>query len=141
MSSKSRVVPLLAHLVTASELTKMLGSPTTPTILDVRWNINGPPARIEYEEGHIPGAIFVDLDRDLAAPANPALGRHPLPGPVEFQQTLRHWGLHAGDTVVAYDSDAGMSAARAWWLLRWAACRMYTFSMAEWLAGQGPAAF
>jgi thiosulfate/3-mercaptopyruvate sulfurtransferase len=90
-----------------------------PVVLDVRWRLAGPPAREDYAVGHLPGAVFVDLDTELAAPPGPA-GRHPLPDPAALQATLRAAGINAGDPVVAYDDRDGSVAARAWWLLRWA---------------------
>ena len=88
-------------------------------LLDVRWRLGGPPGRLDYERGHLPGAVFVDLDADLAGPPGSA-GRHPLPDPAALQATLRAAGISGGDQVVAYDHGDGSIAARAWWLLRWA---------------------
>lgn len=88
-------------------------------LLDVRWRLGGPPARAEYDRDHLPGAVFVDLDADLAAPPGPA-GRHPLPDPAALQAVLRTAGISDADSVVAYDNGDGSIAARAWWLLRWA---------------------
>ncbi|WP_157218968.1 sulfurtransferase [Flavisphingomonas formosensis] len=71
-----------------------------------------------YRSGHIPGAQYMDLDRDLSAPAGPR-GRHPLPDPEAFAATMRAAGLVQGRQVVAYDAAGGPYAARLWWLLRW----------------------
>ncbi len=90
-----------------------------PVVLDVRWRLGGPPGRADYDAGHIPGAVFLDLDAELAAPPG-AGGRHPLPEPHRLQSTLRRAGIHDGSTVVCYDDADGSAAARAWWLLRWA---------------------
>jgi thiosulfate/3-mercaptopyruvate sulfurtransferase len=90
-----------------------------PVLLDVRWRLGGPPGRQDYERGHLPGAVFLDLDADLAGPPGPA-GRHPLPEPVALQATLRSAGISDGEPVVVYDHGDGSIAARAWWLLRWA---------------------
>lgn len=90
-----------------------------PVLLDVRWRLVGPPGRADYDRDHLPGAVFVDLDTDLAAPPGPA-GRHPLPDPAALQAVLRAAGINAEDTVVVYDHGDGSIAARAWWLLRWA---------------------
>jgi thiosulfate/3-mercaptopyruvate sulfurtransferase len=90
-----------------------------PVVLDVRWRLAGPSAREDYGKGHLPGAVFLDLDTDLAAAPGPA-GRHPLPDPGALQATLRAVGVRAGDRVIAYDDRDGSVAARAWWLLRWA---------------------
>jgi thiosulfate/3-mercaptopyruvate sulfurtransferase len=97
----------------------LLTQPTPPVLLDVRWRPGGPPGRQEYNAGHLPGAVYVDLDTQLAA--EPGVGgRHPLPDPAELQDVLSAVGVRAGRPVVAYDHDDGSIAARAWWLLRWA---------------------
>lgn len=87
-------------------------------LLDVRWRLGGPPGIEAYRSGHIPGAVFVDLDGDLAAPPGPP-GRHPLPERREFQEAMRRLGVHADDLVVVYDDADATSAARAWWTLRY----------------------
>ncbi|HEU0129466.1 MAG TPA: sulfurtransferase [Mycobacteriales bacterium] len=87
-------------------------------VLDVRWRLNGPPAREAYDAGHVPGAVFVDLDRDLAAPPG-AGGRHPLPDAAAFEAAMRRLGVRDGMPVVVYDDADATSAARAWWLLRY----------------------
>jgi thiosulfate/3-mercaptopyruvate sulfurtransferase len=93
-------------------------------LLDVRWALGDPDGRKHYRDGHIPGAVFVDLDVDLAAPATPQGGRHPLPALEDLQSAARRWGIGDLDTpVVVYDAMGGMAAARAWWLLRWAGLR------------------
>lgn len=74
--------------------------------------------RAAHVQGHIPGAVYLHLDEDLAAPASPR-GRHPLPAPETFAEILRGAGLNAGQQVVAYDAAGGPFAARLWWLLRW----------------------
>jgi thiosulfate/3-mercaptopyruvate sulfurtransferase len=85
-------------------------------VLDVRWTLSGPPGREAFEAGHLPGGVFVDIDRDLAAPPGPA-GRHPLPEPADLLAVLRRSGVRHGRPVVCYDQRDGTSAARAWWLL------------------------
>lgn len=92
-------------------------------VLDVRWKLGGPPGRAECERGHIPGAVYVDLDTELAGHGAPTDGRHPLPDAEAFQAAARSWGLSDGDAVVVYDDVFGTSAARAWWLLRHAGVR------------------
>lgn len=106
-------------LVTTSDLADLLSSPQSPTVLDVRWRLGGPPGVEDYRRGHLPGAVFVDLDTELAAPPGPA-GRHPLPEAAALAATLRAAGVGAGRPVVVYDAADGSVAARAWWLLRWA---------------------
>lgn len=86
-------------------------------IFDVRWYLADPGrGEAEYRAAHIPGAVFVDLDRDLSAEPGPA-GRHPLPDPGDFAATLGRLGLHRDDQVVVYDDVAGRVAARMWWML------------------------
>ncbi|MBH0777386.1 sulfurtransferase [Nocardia sp. NEAU-351] len=89
-------------------------------LLDVRWALGDPDGPQHYLDGHIPGAIFVDLETELAALPSQAAGRHPLPLPAHLQRNARNWGISTGDTVVVYDATGGLAAARAWWLLRWA---------------------
>jgi thiosulfate/3-mercaptopyruvate sulfurtransferase len=101
-------------LISADELAALLGS---VTILDVRWDVTRSADRAGYLEGHIPGAVFVDLDADLAAPPGPG-GRHPLPEAGAFESAMRRLGVCDSRPVVAYDASSGMAAARAWWLLR-----------------------
>src|SRR5919107_2620370 len=87
-------------------------------LADVRWYLDGRSGRAAYEAGHIPGAVFVDLDTWLAGPATPAAGRHPLPDPVAFARGMTEVGIGDGDTVVAYDDAGGVNAARLVWMLR-----------------------
>ncbi|MCY7340701.1 MAG: sulfurtransferase [Pseudonocardia sp.] len=90
-----------------------------PIALDVRWRLGGPPGRADHDVAHLPGAVFLDLDTDLADPPGPG-GRHPLPDPDRLQSVLRRAGVRVGSRVVAHDDADGSVAARAWWLLRWA---------------------
>lgn len=113
-------------IISASELASDLAGPNPPVLLDVRWQLSvakaagGPPfdGRAEYAAGHIPGAVYVDLDRELAGPAGTG-GRHPLPDLAEFGAAMRRAGVSSGTPVVVYDGGQGWAAARAWWLLRW----------------------
>ena len=105
-------------LVSARDLAALLDAPSPPVVLDVRWRLTGPPAYDDYLAGHLPGAVFVDLDRDLAAPPG-AGGRHPLPDMAAFEAAMRRCGVSAGSPVVAYDDADATAAARAWWLLRY----------------------
>ncbi len=102
-------------LVTPSELAAVLGE---VTVLDVRWRLSGPPGADSYAEGHVPGAVYCDMDRDLAAPPGPG-GRHPLPEPEAFQEAMRRLGVRASRPVVVYDDADSTAAARAWWTPRY----------------------
>lgn len=85
-------------------------------LVDARWILGEPGGgRAAYDLGHIPGAIFLDLDTDLVAPAGP--GRHPLPTPKDFRERLEAVGIGTHDEVVAYDDTGGTTAARLWWML------------------------
>jgi thiosulfate/3-mercaptopyruvate sulfurtransferase len=106
-------------LISVEELDSALRGEPPPILLDVRWNLAGPPGRDAYMAGHIPGARFVDLDRDLAAPPGGGRGRHPLPAAGDFQGSMRRLGVTSSHRVVVYDAGGGLSAARAWWLLRY----------------------
>jgi thiosulfate/3-mercaptopyruvate sulfurtransferase len=105
-------------LISAQDL-HALGEAGAPVrILDVRWRLDRPDGRDDFEAGHIPGAVFVDLATELAGRGVATDGRHPLPERDAFQTSARSWGIDDGDSVVVYDDLGGMSAARAWWLLR-----------------------
>lgn len=108
----------MSHLIDVSDLARMIEIRPNLLLLDVRWQLGNPNTAQEYRDGHIPGAVFVDLDRELAAPPTQEQGRHPLPTEADFQNTVRRWGVHRSDTVVVYDDVQAMAAARAWWLLR-----------------------
>jgi thiosulfate/3-mercaptopyruvate sulfurtransferase len=102
-------------IISPETLVDDLGRPDV-RIVDVRWVLNSPGAgRAAFEAGHVPGAIFLDLDVDLAAPEGP--GRHPLPSPADFRDRLEAAGIGSDDLVVAYDDTSGATAARLWWML------------------------
>ncbi len=102
-------------LISPEALALRLDDPSV-RIADVRWVLGDPAAgRAAYDAGHIPGAIFVDLDRDLAAPSGP--GRHPLPDPAAFARRLGDLGFGSDDFVIACDDVLGTVAARLWWML------------------------
>ncbi|GAA3057598.1 sulfurtransferase [Streptomyces glomeratus] len=111
-------------IISASELASDLAGPRPPTLLDVRWQLTAAAGstpfdgRAAHAAGHIPGAVFVDLDADLADPPGPA-GRHPLPDTDRFGTAMRAAGVSSDRPVVVYDGGPGWAAARAWWLLRW----------------------
>ncbi|QQQ77950.1 sulfurtransferase [Saccharothrix sp. 6-C] len=106
-------------LISTEALDSALNGAEPPVVLDVRWRLGGPPGRQDYEVGHVPGAVYVDLDTELSSPPG-AGGRHPLPDPAALQAVLRAAGVRRDHPVVAYDGGDGSVAARAWWLLRWA---------------------
>ncbi|QES47826.1 sulfurtransferase [Streptomyces venezuelae] len=108
----------MTAILSASELMAELAGPRPPVLLDIRWQLGGPHLRPEYEAGHLPGAVYVDLDRELAGPPGSG-GRHPLPDAEEFGAVMRRAGVSADRPVVVYDGGQGWAAARAWWLLRW----------------------
>lgn len=87
-------------------------------LADVRWYLDGRSGQEAYERGHIPGAIFVDLDRWLSSHGSPETGRHPLPSPEDFANGMSEIGIGDDDTVVAYDDAGGVIAARLVWMLR-----------------------
>ncbi|MFJ5698088.1 sulfurtransferase [Arthrobacter sp. NPDC093139] len=105
-------------LMDAPALNARLASGQRTVLLDVRWKLGDPDGRRHYLDAHIPGAVYVDLPTELAEPAEPARGRHPLPPLPSLQAAARRWGIRTGDVVVAYDDAGNTSAARAWWMLR-----------------------
>jgi thiosulfate/3-mercaptopyruvate sulfurtransferase len=112
-----------AVLVEPDDLARLLADDDGPVLLDVRWALGRTDGHDRYLEAHLPGAVYVDLDTELAAPPSPAAGRHPLPDVVDLERAARRWGVREGGSVVVYDDAAGTSSARAWWLLRWAGVR------------------
>jgi len=106
---------MVSRLLDCHELAARLATSDPPVVLDVRWTLGGPSGVGDFRNGHIPGAHFVDLDRELSAPPGP--GRHPLPGATSFAASMRRHGVGRARPVVVY--DAATSASRAWWLLRY----------------------
>jgi thiosulfate/3-mercaptopyruvate sulfurtransferase len=128
-------------IVSAPDLARELDGPRPPRLLDVRWQLGGPPGIGQFRTGHLPGAVYVDLDTELAAPPSAAAGRHPLPAVADLEAAARGWGLRQGDAVVVYDEAGGVSASRAWWLLRWAGIadvRLLDGGLAAWTAAGLP---
>jgi thiosulfate/3-mercaptopyruvate sulfurtransferase len=125
-------------LVTPAALARELDH--GPVLLDVRWRLGGPPGIESYRRGHLPGAVFTDLDRELAAPPGPG-GRHPLPEAAAFQAAMRAAGVGQERPVVVYDDGDGTAAARAWWLLRYFGhphVRVLDGGYVAWTAGGHP---
>ena len=104
-------------LISATELADLRSTDPDVRVLDVRWRLDRPEGRPEYLQGHLPGAVYVDLDHELSRRGDPADGRHPLPDRAALEEAARRWGLRRGDTVVVYDDVQSVAAARAWWLL------------------------
>lgn len=121
-------------------LASLTGSPddALPLLVDVRWALAGAD-RVGYAGGHLPGAVFCDLDADLASSPGDG-GRHPLPTPAQLAATMLRLGISPGRPVVVYDGGAGGAAARAWWCLRWVGhedTRVLDGGLAAWLAAGG----
>ncbi len=88
-------------------------------VVDCRFVLTAPEiGRQDYNRGHLPGAFYADLERDLSGPRTPGLGRHPLPPLSAFQATLGRWGVSQDSQVVAYDEANSVYASRLWWLMR-----------------------
>ncbi len=106
-------------LVSSDELLRYLGNPAW-VIFDCRFVLSDPDAgRQRHLRGHVPGARYVDLNKDMSSPATPTSGRHPLPDADELIAKLRAWGVNADSQIVVYDDVAGSIAGRMWWLLRY----------------------
>ncbi len=133
-----------APLVDASELRRLLDSPTPPVVVDCSFDLADPGAgRRAFAEGHVAGAVYVHLDEDLSGPKTGRNGRHPLPDRSAFAATLARLGVTPGRTVVAYDRQGAMYAARLWWMLRWvghAQARVLDGGLAAWTAAGGAVA-
>ena len=104
-------------LIAVTELAQLRLSDRPPVVLDVRWRLDEPDGLPAFRESHLPDAVYVSLDDELARHGDPGEGRHPLPDPDAFQASARRWGIDDGDTVVVYDDWQGFGSARAWWML------------------------
>lgn len=121
MTAERQTVSREALLVSARDLASALGATgAAPVLVDCRFNLLKPGAgHATYLAGHIPGAFYADLDRDLSAPREAHTGRHPLPDVDQLRAYFGSCGISDGVRVVAYDEGGGGLAARLWWLLRW----------------------
>lgn len=110
----------IAQLITPRQLAAQLEQPSL-VVLDCRFALEDPDyGQRSYAEGHIAGAHFADLERDLSGRVVKGVtGRHPLPEPGRLLERFQHWGISADSNVVLYDDGPGAFAARAWWLLAW----------------------
>ncbi|MEZ0163522.1 sulfurtransferase [Kineococcus sp. LSe6-4] len=124
-------------LIDVHALRHELAGDDPPVLLDVRWALGGPDGAAEYAAGHLPGAVYVDLDTQLSRPRRDGEGRHPLPDPAALREVLRDAGVRSGSRVVLYDAATSTSAARGWWVLRWAGLadvRVLDGGLAAWTA-------
>lgn len=122
-------------LMDVDTLAARLAAGTRTVLLDVRWVLGDPHGHDHYLDGHIPGAVYVALDKELAGHGGPADGRHPLPTEQDFGAAMRRWGMNPGDTVVAYDDSGNAAAARLWWLLGhagWAGVQLLDGGLGAW---------
>ncbi|HEX5683066.1 MAG TPA: sulfurtransferase [Ideonella sp.] len=140
-------MPLPTPLISAPALLALLGrGEFWPVVLDCSFDLADSQAGEKaYAHGHLPGARYAHLDRDLSGPktARGAIdgGRHPLPAREAFAATLTAWGIGPDTPVVAYDAQGGPYAARAWWLLRWLGhsnVAVLDGGLAAWQAAGGP---
>ncbi len=127
-------------LISVDELEPLIAQGSA-VVVDARFDLADPGAgRRSYEEGHIPGAVFLDLDEDLAAPIGPTTGRHPLPDVAAISATLGRLGIGNDTDVIVYDGSHGAIAARAWWILRWLGhqrTRLLNGGLSAWLKHGG----
>lgn len=127
-------------LITASELAGQLDRGDSVTILDVRWQLGSPDGRVDYEAGHVPGAVYVSLEDELTDHSVAGRGRHPLPSGAAVERAARRWGVRTGVPVVVYDDWNRAGSARAWWVLSAAGIsdvRILDGGLAAWSAGGG----
>ncbi len=127
-------------IVTAEALKDELARGESVSLLDVRWTLAARDGRPAFVAGHLPGAVYVDLDTELASPPSPEAGRHPLPTLEALRASAARWGVRAAQAVVVYDDAGGTSAARAWWLLRWggvASVRILDGGLRAWVESGG----
>ena len=122
-------------MIDATALAAHLSDPDW-VVVDVRFKLADPTfGRTQWAASTVPGARFADLDRDLSAPVQPGLtGRHPLPTPEAFADTLASWGITPTSQVVVFDQMGGAFAARLWWMLRWVGHRAVAVLDGGWSA-------
>lgn len=104
-------------LITQTELSRRIDAGEPTTILDVRWQLTEPDGRAAYEQGHLPGAVYVSLEDELSDHGVSGRGRHPLPSGRSVEAAARRWGVRDGVPVVVYDDWNRAGSARAWWVL------------------------
>ncbi|MGQ4599174.1 rhodanese-like domain-containing protein [Nocardia sp. R6R-6] len=127
-------------VITTAELAALVDSGAPLTILDVRWQLGRPDGRAAHSDGHIPGAVYVDLETELSDHTVAGRGRHPLPSGASVQAAARRWGIRTGVPVVVYDDWNRAGSSRAWWVLRAAGIpdvRILDGGLAAWIATGG----
>lgn len=130
----------MADLITAAELRTLIDEGSDPRILDVRYRLGLTDGHENYLDGHILGAVFADLEADLAGHGAPSDGRHPLPSDDALEGAARRWGIRQGQTVIVYDDARSLPASRAWWALRRAGVvdvRVLDGGLGAWTAAGG----
>ena len=109
----------MTPLISANQLEEIINSGENVLLCDCRFDLANPQAgRMSYQESHIPGAIYVDLDQDLSGAKTGVNGRHPLPTPEAWAQTKTRLGMSPNSLVVAYDKQGSVYASRLWWMLK-----------------------
>lgn len=124
-------------LISAAELRERLGE---VHVLDARWQLGRDDGHEQYLAGHIPGAVFVDVEGELSRHGEPAEGRHPLPADADLLAAARRWGIRRDVPVVIYDDHRMLAASRGWWALRRAGLadvRVLDGGWPAWLAAGG----
>ena len=132
---------LSTPLVSPEQLLAALAAGATPVIIDCSFDLADVGAgERAFVEGHLPGAVYANLDHDLAGAKTGLNGRHPLPARADWATTLARLGVTPARAVVVYDAQGGMYAARAWWMLLWAGHRAVSVldgGLAAWKAAGG----
>ena len=127
-------------LISATDLAAALAGGASVRLLDARYRLGFDDGHESYLAGHLPGAVFVDLERELSRPGEPSEGRHPLPADDDLAAAARRWGISAGQPVVVYDDSRSLPASRVWWALRRAGLadvRVLDGGLSAWRAAGG----
>jgi thiosulfate/3-mercaptopyruvate sulfurtransferase len=107
-------------LISVGDLHALQNSGSSPILIDTRFDLaDANTGEASFDAGHIPGSIYMHLDRDMCGPKTGRNGRHPLPTRADFAATAGRFGITPTTQVVALDAQGGMYAARLWWMLRW----------------------
>lgn len=127
-------------LISAAELRSLLDDGAPVRVLDVRYRLGFADGHENYLAGHVPGAVFADLEADLAGHGDPSDGRHPLPDDAALEAAARRWGIGRDQAVVVYDDSRSLPASRAWWALQRAGVadvRVLDGGLSAWRAAGG----